>query len=131
MRSNDQRGAALVEFALILPVLLLILMGIIEFGIIMYDKAIITNASREASRERVVYNAPAESAIKTKIISSYGGLPITFGGDTLTTDDITFTPETEGANTYWTATVSYTYKFMFSPIGGTLNLTSSTTMRAE
>ena len=42
MRIREENGAALVEFALILPVLLLILLGIIEFGIILYDKAIRT-----------------------------------------------------------------------------------------
>ena len=131
MKTGKQRGAALVEFALILPVLLLVLLGIIEFGVILFDKAIITNASREAARERVNYKAPNETAIKTRILASYANRPITFGSDTLTADDITFTPATDATGTYWTATVRYTYRFLYAPFGTTINLTSSTTMRQE
>lgn len=131
MKWKNQKGAALVEFALILPVLLLILLGIIEFGIIMFDKAIITNASREAAREIVNYKAPSEADVKDKILASYANLPITFGSDTLTADDIAFTSATNPTGKHWTASVSYTYRFLYSPIGSTLNLTSSTTMRQE
>jgi len=132
MKRNNQKGAALVEFALVLPVLLLILMGIIEFGIILFDKAIITNASREAARERVNYSAPTEAAIKTKILASYGSLPITFGSDILTAEDITFTQTVDPTGTHWRATIAYSYGFLYVPIGDTpLNLTSSTTMRQE
>jgi len=45
-----QRGVAAVEFALILPVLLLIVFGIINFGLLMYDLSVVTNAAREGAR---------------------------------------------------------------------------------
>lgn len=45
-----QGGQAIIEFALVLPFLCLILLGIIEFGIIFYNKAMVTNASREGAR---------------------------------------------------------------------------------
>ena len=51
-----ERGAAAIEFALILPLLLLILFGIIEFSILLYDKAMLTNASREGARLGIVFN---------------------------------------------------------------------------
>lgn len=44
------KGLAAVEFALILPLLLLLLFGIINFGILMYDQAVVTNAAREGAR---------------------------------------------------------------------------------
>jgi len=53
----SDRGGAAVEFALILPVLILILFGIVEFSLIMYDKAVITNASREGARQGIIYRA--------------------------------------------------------------------------
>jgi Flp pilus assembly protein TadG len=53
----SQKGAAVVEFALILPLLVLLLFGIIEFSAIMYDKQMITNASREGARRGIVYQA--------------------------------------------------------------------------
>lgn len=50
--SNEgaERGQALVEFMLVLPVLLLITMGIVEFGRMFAIYAMISSASREASR---------------------------------------------------------------------------------
>jgi len=47
---NNQNGSALVEFAIVLPLLLILVFGVIEFGVMFYDKAVITNASREGAR---------------------------------------------------------------------------------
>lgn len=49
-----QRGVAAVEFAFILPVLLLLLFGIINFGLLMYDLSVVTNAAREGARWQAV-----------------------------------------------------------------------------
>jgi len=51
---HNERGASAVEFALVLPLLLILLFGIIEFSIILYDKAMITNASREGARAGII-----------------------------------------------------------------------------
>ena len=48
--SGDERGQALVEFALILPIALLILMGIIQFGLLFSGQIGVINAVREATR---------------------------------------------------------------------------------
>jgi len=55
MKKRSQKGAAVVEFALILPILLLLLFGIIEFSFYMYDKAMLTNACREGARAGIVF----------------------------------------------------------------------------
>lgn len=47
---KNNRGAALVEFAIVLPLLLLLLVGMIEFGLLFYNKQVLTNASREGAR---------------------------------------------------------------------------------
>lgn len=47
---NRKKGQGLVEFALILPVLLLVLMGIIEFGYVFAAYTSLFNAAREGSR---------------------------------------------------------------------------------
>ncbi len=47
---NNDDGVAAVEFAIILPILLLIVFGIINFGVLLYDQAVITNAAREGAR---------------------------------------------------------------------------------
>jgi Flp pilus assembly protein TadG len=55
---KSQKGASAVEFAIVLPVLVTLLFGIIEFSIIFYDQAVITNASREGARAGIVYWCP-------------------------------------------------------------------------
>ena len=61
---KNQRGAAVVEFALVVPLLLLVLFGIIEFSVLLYDKAMLTNASREGARAGIVY-VPGRAATAT------------------------------------------------------------------
>ncbi len=51
---KNHNGAAAVEFAIILPVLILVLFGIIEFSLVLFNKHIITNASREGARAGIV-----------------------------------------------------------------------------
>ena len=57
----NNKGAAMAELAITLPILLIVLFGIFEFGLIMYDKAVITNASREGARAGIVFRADASS----------------------------------------------------------------------
>ena len=55
---RDDRGAAMVEFAIVLPVLLLILLGIIEFGRAYNAQVSIQAAAREGARELALRHAP-------------------------------------------------------------------------
>jgi len=54
---NNQKGTAIVEFAIILPLLIILIFGMVEFSVLFYDKAVITNASREGARAGIVYRA--------------------------------------------------------------------------
>src|SRR5581483_6848955 len=47
---NPQRGAAAVEFALVLPLFLSLLMGSIDYGYFFFSDQIVTNAPREGAR---------------------------------------------------------------------------------
>jgi Flp pilus assembly protein TadG len=58
VRRAPERGAAAVEFALLLPVLMALFMGSLEIGLILYDKAVLTNASREGARAGIVLRSP-------------------------------------------------------------------------
>jgi len=51
----SERGQDLVEFALILPLLLLLLLGIIEFGLAVFHYNSIANVGREVARFGVVH----------------------------------------------------------------------------
>ena len=55
---NGERGASAIEFAVILPLLLVVLFGIIEFGFVLYNKAVLTNACREGARAGIVSAFP-------------------------------------------------------------------------
>ena len=46
----EEDGNAAMEFALVLPFLLAILMGMVEFGRVLFNQQVITNAARDASR---------------------------------------------------------------------------------
>lgn len=55
---SKQTGASAIEFALLLPLMLLLIDGIMEFSILMYDHTVISNAAREAVRAGIVVKSP-------------------------------------------------------------------------
>jgi Flp pilus assembly protein TadG len=59
-----QKGQALVEFALVLPVLILILFGIMEFGYLLMTYNVLTGAAREGVRVAAV-TAPDIGRVQT------------------------------------------------------------------
>ena len=63
---RDRDGAAAVEFALVLPLLMTLVFGVFEFGMLWNSYQIITDAAREGARRAVVANpalasTPAET----------------------------------------------------------------------
>jgi Flp pilus assembly protein TadG len=62
MKIRDEKGGSLIEFAVIAPMLFVIAFGIVEFGLLFYDKAMITNASREGARAGIVFDTPLNAA---------------------------------------------------------------------
>ena len=53
IRSPHRRGAAMLELAIVLPILIMLLLGIIEMGRVMMLNNVATNAVREASRRAI------------------------------------------------------------------------------
>jgi len=133
MNSLTQRGAAAVEFALILPLLLLLIFGIIEFGVLIYDKAMLTNASREAARAGVVFGLSEEqrgTAISSALSRYLGDSLITFGAGS----NYSSSPVID--DDHLIVTVSYQYDFLLLPafvtdLTGGINLQARTRMRLE
>ena len=132
---RNERGVSAVEFAIVLPFLILLLFGIIEFSLILYDKAMLTNASREGARADIV----AQFVRVTKpeidaIVQSYcKDHLVTFGTSTPSTD-VTWTGFSFGDDL--TVTVRYSYDFLLLPkfalgLMGPLDLTATTVMRME
>ena len=73
---RGNRGQSVVEFALVLPVILLVLFGITEFGRAWMTQNILTSAAREGARHAVV-TAPDEDAVIAKVRSVCAAAGIT------------------------------------------------------
>ena len=65
-RNRDERGAALVEFALVLPVLVLFLFGIVEFGRAYSARIQLTSAVREGARAAALGGTATQTAEATR-----------------------------------------------------------------
>lgn len=138
---KNKKGAAAVEFALVLPILIVLVFGIIEFSIVLYDKAVITNASREGARAGIVFKtdsnqnyAPLTVDEIRAIVNTYcGNYLITFGSSTTVTTTVARDNPAPG---YLRVAVSYPYSFLILPdfvtdLTGSLNLNAVTVMRME
>jgi Flp pilus assembly protein TadG len=70
MRDNKQKqraGAAVVEFALVAPIFIMLVLGIIEFGRGVLVQQVITNATREGAREAALPESTV-SSVKAKVV---------------------------------------------------------------
>jgi Flp pilus assembly protein TadG len=80
----------MVEFALVLPIFMLILSGILDFGFMLYSRMSVINAAREGARSAVMIQAPTsgviESTAKDSAVSaaSQGGISVDRGHVTVT-----------------------------------------------
>ena len=71
---RSERGAQLIEFALVLPLLLLIILGIMDFGLLFQRYEAVTNAAREGARIAVLsgYTTPDVQARVTQYLGDAG-----------------------------------------------------------
>jgi Flp pilus assembly protein TadG len=139
LRSKNQEGAGLVEFAILAPILVILLFGLLEFGLSLYAKEVVTNASREGARYGVVYCNPRKT--RDQIITQVQDY-LTRSGFT-DTANITVNPDpaTMKSNDLLTVSVSYPYTFQVMPsffasffdssMAGTVTLQANTVMRME
>ena len=106
VRAAD-RGAAAVEFALVLPLLLLLVFGIIDFGRAINAQITLTQAAREGARLAAL-GQPAATVTARAQAAAVGLSPVT----------VTVTACPAGATQTSNATVVTSYQFSFvTPIG--------------
>ena len=116
-RARRENGAALIETAFVLPIMLLVCVGILEFGRAYQAWQVVTNASREGARVAVLPSYTDESAIeRVKTYLKNGGLDATLVDSADTKVEITATtiPVNEaGTITASAAQVRVEYPFSF------------------
>lgn len=139
------RGLAVVEMAVVVPVFLIMLFGILEFGIVLYDKAIITNASLQLAQSGSQMTStsaltPPTSTEVAKIVRTLedpvsitnviGNSLVSFAGGVATAKVINPNQMlvSDGLGYRLTVTVSYSYRSLvlsgllkFFSIGGLSN----------
>lgn len=68
IRRRERRGAAVVEMAMVLPIFVMVVLGIVEFGRAMMVGQMVTNAAREATRLSIV-DGSSNSSVSTWVES--------------------------------------------------------------
>jgi len=123
-RPDRDRGAAAVEFALVLPILLLLVFGVIEFGRIYSIQSSITAAARNGARVMALTNDPT-SASQAAVAAA--------APYTISSADVSITPtdcdvtDSPGAST--TVTINYPVTLLTGFFGAHLTLTGTGVMR--
>jgi Flp pilus assembly protein TadG len=124
-----RRGAAAVEFAVVLPVFVILVFGMIEYGRMVMVQQVITNASREGARKAVLDGATT-SSVQTAVTSYLTSAKVNGGSAAVSPN-----PTSAAAGDPITVTVSIPFSavsWLPSPmyLGGK-TLSASTTMRRE
>jgi len=125
------RGQTLVEFALILPILLLMLIGIFDFGRAVFIYNAISNGAREGARYGIIH--PTDVAeIEARAVAQTALIDLGDPNLTITVE----TPDGTGRGDPLTVTMQYDF-YAVTPFlsivwgGGSLPLEGSATMHIE
>jgi Flp pilus assembly protein TadG len=141
-RYHGERGAALLEMAMTLPLLLFVCIGIIEFGRLYQTWQVMTNAAREGARVAVLpspTNAGYESRVRQYLDS--GGLK-SDGTVGVNVTPVNVSLGSGGTASGSKVTVTYPFTFMVlqpiaqlvvsgSTVGAPITITTAATMRNE
>jgi Flp pilus assembly protein TadG len=139
-RLRDERGSELIELALVLPILLLIVAGIIDFGFLFERYEVVTNAAREGARIGVLPGYTAAD-IQSRVTDYLNAGGLSGAAATITPTYTTDTLSTGLTVNVVQVTVAYPSQFLsLGPISGlvgggggfgTVTLYATSTMRVE
>jgi Flp pilus assembly protein TadG len=122
---TQQQGQSLVEFALLLPILVVIIFSVVEFGRLWMTMNLLTGAAREGARVAAV-TAPNPALVQSAAYNVLSAVNI---------NGATVTVVGPNAANSVTVTVQINYTVLTGSIvpglGGTLQLTRSVSMRWE
>jgi Flp pilus assembly protein TadG len=122
-RGHGQEGAAAVEFAIVLPLLMLLTLGALDMGHMFYIDHLITNASREGARYAAKYTGSAAQPTSAQV-SSY--IKSTLNYNTFNLTNLTVTTTVTGTIPSKIATVTVTAQKQWWVLGGLLGLSTKT-----
>ena len=126
LRHGRESGSAAVEFALVVPVLLLLVLGIIEFGRIYSIQTTLSAAAREGVRTMALESSPANAKTAAKNVAA----PLI----TLTDAQIVVAPSTcvvSGTAATATVTITYPVALITEFFGTSITLTGKGAMRCN
>jgi hypothetical protein len=128
---KNQKGGAAIEFAIIIPLLVLLFVGICEIGLLLYNQAVITNASREGARAGI---ARADDNTVRQIVDTYcQDRLLRFGSDESPTTSFMYDTG-KPFQTDFSVMITYNYYFLSPAIlnlGVTKTLHAKTSMKME
>lgn len=136
---SDSRGSELIELALTLPILLFVLAGIVDFGLLFQRYEVVTNAAREGARVAVLPSYTAADA-QARVQSYLAASGLT--SPAAPPDVVYSTQALSGGRTIRLVTVTVSYPNDFLYIGpfaaliggggyGTVTLRAASSMRLE
>jgi Flp pilus assembly protein TadG len=138
---RSERGAELIEFALILPLLLFIILGLVDFGFLFQRYEVVNNAAREGARIAVLPGGYVQADVEARVRSymTAGGVANTSGNTTVALSNVTVATGVGPALQCRRVEVNYQSPYLFlGPIAGwfggsftTANLTAVAVMRFE
>ena len=127
-RTRRSRGQAMVEFTLILPLLLLLILGIYQFGQTYADYIQVTNAARDGGRKALVSRSDASGV--SDVITTAKNATWWLNKNQMAVSVSPGQPWTTGQNVTVTVTYPYSINLLgFVVASGTLK--SATTVRME
>jgi len=82
-----QRGTALIEFALVLPMLLIMTVAAVDFGRAFFVKNVVSQAAREGVRLRAVASSADSALVRDRVLQVANAANVTISGISITGPD--------------------------------------------
>ncbi|MCV9992998.1 pilus assembly protein [Paeniglutamicibacter sp. ZC-3] len=116
--AKREQGSSAVEFALVLPVLITLLLGIIEFGFFFNQQISVTQAAREGARAYAIEHSDAEFSLNDVVQNAAPSVP-----------GITAKADTTGCPVNTNVTITASKKYI--SITGWIDFTMPATVQAK
>ena len=133
MRWRSERGQSAVEFALVIPVMLLFLLGIFQVGITFYHQEALSTSARDGARAGAIHTGATLTQIQNDVYAA-----VRSSGVGLDTTNLKFipapycdpTPDCVAGDTLH-VTVTYPWKLGILAFSASGTLTTTTSLRME